>query len=1660
MGVCAITIRAVRILPYLLILSITPSWAGFSPLFTIGSNDNSSGEFTQESFTSEAAPGNAAGLDDHYYLAGTYPAPVGTLAADEPVGNFERALTSSDPANVIHFNLSAAQATNTGMIRVTADFLWSGASGGAANENVIEISMNGKPASFTSVPFESYTVVIAEFPTSGLDLVEGANSLEIRRTGTTANTWVGIDQVKASLHPTALVDADADSLPLYWEELHQLSDSDNSDADTDLDGDTLSNLTEFQNGTNPRLADTDDDGLSDQNETVSDPLDPDSDDDGLLDGEEINSSPVLVDTDSDGASDAWEIQTGYDPGDDQSTPPSWNGAIGVNFRSERYPELGSWPVGFPNGYIPQVNWNQTDLLEDNGVSSGSPLRPGDTTDILSPIAGTLVDSSGTATTATISFTADGVRSSRVYDTAAADLLNGYLSADSGTPATFQINDIPAGYTTYDVYVYMATTYLGPLATVRKDGQFLNDVLLRPLSSGGDLEFKLFRPSTGPAAPAANVIRYTGLTARSFSLESFRTSSNSSGIAAIQIIDTSGDSDSDTIPDWWEIQYRSDITANPDPDGDGLSWLTEFNAGSDPWLADTDGDGLDDAAEVAAGSDATFADTDNDGLSDYDEVNHPLASDPTLADTDGDGVNDALERENFSDPNDSGFTRLPVPTYPSATQLLWEATDLQFINDHSDGIRSDSGTNRDFIDWRVDNLTVGVTNTLRIRLPRRSGKIVFNVLTSGQGSFRRNGSSFSYSDYNTDLTSALGFVGSGSCDTSDPLTFRVEATDDGTASENWTVVFSVINQKTGITVATRTFTECDAVPTVADQTAEWGDSGITGESQMLLGQGISLYRTSTPVDQLPGLTHCADADNDGMSDSYETTYGLNPNDPSDAALDSDGDGLSNGVEAILGSAANDADSDDDGVSDGLEADQFTDPNSDQSTPPLFNTALTGGSDLNSNGMSDLWESQFNARSLLPGEDEDGDGLTNLEEAGLGTDPFDPQSRFKIRTAQSTTPNSFDIFYPQLALKDQSLESSGLLDPLSFDPSILTPSLIGDEFKVTAPFDLFREFFRIRVEDRDLDGDGLSDWDESILGSYAGFGDSLARSVAYDSNADGTPDGTIRGDRAVFLERFANRTSLAAGNGSSAPTRTEASRLLMQGTFGPTMEEIRKVRAMGIEGWIDDQIQTQIQTYHEDYIREIQADLNGPRVDLTYRYNNDEDRVEEENLQSAFARAAISGPDQLRQRVAFALSQILVISRQDSNIDQNIRSLARYYDRLVDHAFGNYYDLLMGVTLDPNMGRYLSHVGNLPPAPEINRYPDENYAREVMQLFSIGLWELNQDGTRKLDGLGNPIPTYGNETITELARVMTGLWFANNGWGAQTRQDEEHLVPLEMFPDYHDFGEKTLLNGFVIPERVPSAENGMADIRDAIRHLFEHPNCAPFISKALIQFLVTSNPNPEYVERIANVFDDNGSGERGDLGAVVKAILMDPEARDPAMASSPDYGLFREPVIRTMHLARLTKINRTGKAVWWDYGNYYDDTLQMPLYSPTVFNFYRPDYTPPGVLVEANLDGPAFEIANSYTAVSLPNRLWTIADRGFYISGRYHFTPDYNDFMPYVDDSDTLLDYINVVVCAGGMRAETRSIIKTNLANTALSDPVEKVRLAVYLALMSPEGSVQR
>ncbi|RYD40291.1 MAG: DUF1800 family protein, partial [Verrucomicrobiaceae bacterium] len=237
--------------------------------------------------------------------------------------------------------------------------------------------------------------------------------------------------------------------------------------------------------------------------------------------------------------------------------------------------------------------------------------------------------------------------------------------------------------------------------------------------------------------------------------------------------------------------------------------------------------------------------------------------------------------------------------------------------------------------------------------------------------------------------------------------------------------------------------------------------------------------------------------------------------------------------------------------------------------------------------------------------------------------------------------------------------------------------------------------------------------------------------------------------------------------------------MQSTFGPTPDDIAKIRQLGYEGWINEQLALP-PTYHTPYIVEVKRDAAGNNIDPTYNYSDQDKFVFGNNATTPFARAAMGGEDQLRQRVAFALSEILVVSRRDANLEERPEGITHYYDTLLRHALGNYGDLLLDVAMHPAMGTYLSHAGNQKADPSIPRYPDENFARELMQLFTIGLWELNPDGSRKLDVHGEPIPTYDNGVITELARVFTGLYYDSPyGWGGGGWADEHFTKPMVMY-----------------------------------------------------------------------------------------------------------------------------------------------------------------------------------------------------------------------------------------------------------------------------------------
>ncbi|MDH3615955.1 MAG: DUF1800 domain-containing protein [Gammaproteobacteria bacterium] len=526
----------------------------------------------------------------------------------------------------------------------------------------------------------------------------------------------------------------------------------------------------------------------------------------------------------------------------------------------------------------------------------------------------------------------------------------------------------------------------------------------------------------------------------------------------------------------------------------------------------------------------------------------------------------------------------------------------------------------------------------------------------------------------------------------------------------------------------------------------------------------------------------------------------------------------------------------------------------------------------------------------------------------------------------------------------------------------------------------------------------------------------------------------------------------GSGGSAPppqppppapvTKAEAYQFLNQSSFGATETEAASVISMRQERWIDDQmlkpVSRQLPQLQMLPPPQFPFELHADRVDIWFRN-------------------ALYGEDQLRQRVAFALSEILVVSQLGA-LGNLPFAVADYYDVLAENAFGNYRDLLEKITLHPAMGVYLSMLGNEKPDPDLNIRPDENYARELMQLFSIGLVELNMDGTEKLDGQGQPIPTYNQEIIEEFAHVYTGWTFA----GAPTFHPNVFLLPqasqyfpMELWEEYHDTGTKQLLNGVVLP----AGQSGTQDLADALDNIFNHPNVAPFISIRLIQRLVTSNPSPGYVRRVAEAFDDNGAGVRGDLGAVVKAILLDDEAH-PAMAMEID-GKVKEPLLRLTQLWKA--YNATSNSGRFPLNASYIIFGQGPLQSPSVFNFFSPFYAPPGEIRDSSLVAPELEIATEYQNTFFTNYMFyqvfalnqtndALADDDVFIN--------FEEEMAIADDIDALIDMVANKLLAGEISTTLRQEIAGMLARIPETDSAIRAAETIYFVVTSPEYAYQR
>lgn len=525
-------------------------------------------------------------------------------------------------------------------------------------------------------------------------------------------------------------------------------------------------------------------------------------------------------------------------------------------------------------------------------------------------------------------------------------------------------------------------------------------------------------------------------------------------------------------------------------------------------------------------------------------------------------------------------------------------------------------------------------------------------------------------------------------------------------------------------------------------------------------------------------------------------------------------------------------------------------------------------------------------------------------------------------------------------------------------------------------------------------------------------------------------------------------------AGTPTRAEAVRFLNQATFGATESSIQRVRQVGYEAWIDEQFALPMTLQEPE-----------PEVSVGGYY------------EQVWWKNALTAPDQLRMRMAFALSQVIPVNPESIIGDQESRTVGRFYDHFSRNAFGNYENLLRDMTLSPIMGSWLTYVGNAPSNPILGIRPDENYAREIMQLFSVGLVQLHPDGSVILGRDGIPQATYGQATVEEMARVFTG-W----GWSMVERPNDsfffgaaDYFNNMEAYPGYHDSREKVILNGVLLP----AGQSAEKDLEDTLDVLMAHPSTAPFVSRLLIQRFTTSNPSPGYIQRVSEVFVDNGNGLRGDMQAVLKAILLDHDARSSDVASLPGSGKVKEPIMRWTQIFRAFDLQLQPNAPnppdppVFPFRFMNVELGQAPLRSPTVFNFFSPDFSParlPGRanLQESGLVSPELELLTESVAVSSINEVLETILFGYAsfntdleVGLAFQSQPDH----PLLDlavpgNTAGLIDHLDTLLLAGSLLPSTRSIVRDavdhpNHEQTAM----ERLKTAIFLIAASPEHAVQ-
>lgn len=535
-----------------------------------------------------------------------------------------------------------------------------------------------------------------------------------------------------------------------------------------------------------------------------------------------------------------------------------------------------------------------------------------------------------------------------------------------------------------------------------------------------------------------------------------------------------------------------------------------------------------------------------------------------------------------------------------------------------------------------------------------------------------------------------------------------------------------------------------------------------------------------------------------------------------------------------------------------------------------------------------------------------------------------------------------------------------------------------------------------------------------------------------------------------------------------TDAQGARFALQAGLSVSTGDILELRSEGYERWLDNEINQPIERSAQQFLSGIGFEA----IDAEQWF------FRRDPADYMIWNQLLTGSNSVRKRVALALSEFFVVSVNPITFWPST-SIGAYWDILKEGAFGNFRDMLEAITLNAGMGVFLNTLGNQKADPAKGRVPDENYAREVMQLFSIGLFELNLDGTERLDSSGNPIETYDNDDVTGIAKVFTGYNYSYEGnITFQSPSDRPNLnIPearLLRNPmtannafhvpnrgDQHSLEEKNFL-GVTIP-----AGTGASDsLRIAMDTLFNHPNVGPFFGKQMIQRLVTSNPSPAYVQRVAQVFNNNGSGIRGDLRAVFKAILLDEEALSEQSLADPTFGKLREPMLRFIQWARTFGAQSETNA-WLvpDLSERSNRLGQSPLRSPSVFNFFRPGFIPANSqAAERSLLAPEFQLVNETTAAAYVNFMErTIDGRGFWVRD---VKATYLDELEIVDDTNALIDRLDLLLTAGQLSDTTKTTIadalnaQTVTATSSEEDKLAQVHRAVLLVMVSNDYLVQR